>query len=856
MMRMRGMDPAPNASAVVLFGGARFTVLTPQMVRMELPRADGIFDDLPTLTVLNRRLPVPPFTVTPLNATAIRIQTSALAVTYDSAGVGPVSNACAAPQNDTDQTGGTRVPEYPNGLGVASQGACCTVCNQHPDCTAWVYAPGIPASQTNCWIMEDVEGTTGASGRVFGGRTSAFPPSALHVDFAVNGLPTRWTPGQTSTQNLNGTYSSLDCYSTPDQCLAEYWQGLGQGLLSRDGWYVHDDTAVARFVPNPLGGNWTWWNNSAVDAVDWYFMAYGTNYRQQLFDVAQVAGPITLPPQEALGTWWSRYYPYSQTQFISEVLEGYANFSIPLSIVVLDMDWHMEPTAAGCSSWGGYDFNTNLFPDPSGFIGWLHSSANTVGHPLRLLLNIHPQTGVDHCQARYPAMARALGIDPSTNETVPCDFGNPLFAQQLYQIYLNASPLAGVDWWWTDYGGCGGPADGSLLWNNYVFDSFLSTFSTRRPLVLSRYGGLGNHRYPIGFSGDTFQAFETLDFEIKTTPMAANVLFGYWSHDIGGFHNGTGCYGDSDPRNATGSEMLLRWLQFASVGAIFRTHCDHCERRIWEFPYFPQMRDAFLLRSALGPYIYTHARRAFDTGVALVHPMYYDSPAADEAYEYIGQYMFGENVVAAPIATTVDPVAGTVGQDVWLPAGTWSNWNGTQVFAGPVLTTGLAYGRQDIPLFARSGSLLPLAQAGDVTTNFAETLLWTVFPGAANASGSIYEDDGATVAYLSSAGATTSATYSTLSSSHTQLVVSPTVGSFAGMPATRSHGLQVRGVAASGRLPTSIVYQGQPLPQRTSAPGWFVVTDSHSLAQPLGSLVVLLGPTPVTATVVVDLYLS
>jgi hypothetical protein len=57
-------------------------------------------------------------------------------------------------------------------------------------------------------------------------------------------------------------------------------------------------------------------------------------------------------------------------------------------------------------------------------------------------------------------------------------------------------------------------------------------------LVLSRYGGLGTHRYGVGFSGDAPQSWLTLQFEIEMTPTASNVLFGYWSHDIGGFHNG------------------------------------------------------------------------------------------------------------------------------------------------------------------------------------------------------------------------------------------------------------------------------------------------------------------------------
>ena len=75
----------------------------------------------------------------------------------------------------------------------------------------------------------------------------------------------------------------------------------------------------------------------------------------------------------------------------------------------------------------------------------------------------------------------------------------------------------------------------------------------------------GNHRYPHGFSGDTFQHEVALYWEVKTTQTAANVLWGYLSHDIGGFHDGNGAPGDATPSNRTGAELLLRWIQFGAV---------------------------------------------------------------------------------------------------------------------------------------------------------------------------------------------------------------------------------------------------------------------------------------------------
>jgi alpha-glucosidase (family GH31 glycosyl hydrolase) len=114
----------------------------------------------------------------------------------------------------------------------------------------------------------------------------------------------------------------------------------------------------------------------------------------------------------------------------------------------------------------------------------------------------------------------------------------------------------GVNFWWTDYGGCAPPSPNllplvwsarcptahqfafdtqQLLWSNYVYDSALQATGVR-PLVLSRYGGIGNQRHGIGFKGDTQATWSTLKLQVAMTSTAANVLFGCWSLDLGGYN--------------------------------------------------------------------------------------------------------------------------------------------------------------------------------------------------------------------------------------------------------------------------------------------------------------------------------
>lgn len=715
------------------------------------------------------------------------------------------------------------------------------------------------------------------------GSPGGFSRESLAIELLARG--TVWRPGDAATGNLNGTLTSLDCYSTPDQCVAGYRAAPQLGLLSRDGWALIDDTATARFAAAPAGLDppIAWYNDTVTSAADWYFFGGAASYEAVLADYRAIAGPIALPPLSALGVWWSRYYAYSETQLVAEVLDGYASNKLPLNQLVCDMDWHIEPTDKTCPAWGGFTWNTSLFANPDNFTSWLASDATPQKHPLPLLLNVHPATGgVDHCQEQYAAVATAVGIDPSTKQNVECDLGNPKFVSALFGLVLNTGHLEGVSYWWTDYGGCGGPGQ-QLLWSNMVYDNNHRVTHKTRPLTLSRYGGLGNHRYAHGFSGDTFQSFSTLAYEIEMTPQASNVAFGWWSHDIGGFHSGTGCPGDGDPTNRTGSELLLRWLQFGAVAPVFRTHCNHCERRIWEFPYFPAMADAMRLRNALTPYTYTWGRAAYDTGVGLLRPMYYASPGVDAAYASgRSQYMFGGDVLAAPIGVpsqSAGPESAAGGPsgagdewrstpaDVWIPEGTFAAWNGTTgvagakgLFVGPTTVVGVTYGLGDIPLFARAGTVMPMKTMASVQTPSPDPLVWTVFPGAASGSGHAYEDDGLSLGYEQGENATLSASFTAVSTAGESaganagdvtmtVTLHPVRGTYAGMPASRGYEVHVR---CGGAAVSKVAVNGAAVPQGGGVPGWHVVTEAeHTLAAPAGTVVVDVGRAANTDTTTV-----
>ena len=119
-------------------------------------------------------------------------------------------------------------------------------------------------------------------------------------------------------------------------------------------------------------------------------------------------------------------------------------------------------------------------------------------------------------------------------------------------------------------------------------------------------------------------------------------------------------------------EMYIRWMQFGAFSPILRTHSTKdagLNKEPWVFADKERdiIRDIIKQRYSLAPYIYTMARHAYDTGVSLCRPMYYDYPDTKEAYSNRNEYMFGDNFLVYPITKPMNN--GVSEQNVWLPAG-------------------------------------------------------------------------------------------------------------------------------------------------------------------------------------------
>ena len=703
-------DPVADPAAVVSSGCFRATVLTDRVLRFEYSRS-GAFEDRATTVFVNRKLPVPKFTVASRNG-RLTIATSHVVASWDEGGAG-LSSLSAAPAN---------------------------------------------------------------------GSSAGFRG---------------WRYGDRDGENLLGTIRSLDelgptslnCTSNANITVHDEGLHCAWGLVSRSGWAVVDDSETWSLDASG------WWREPNKDDVDVYLFAHGFDYAGALKDYSKVAGRAAMPPRAAFGTWWTRWYNINAPETIG-IVEAYRSRELPLDVFVYDMDWHVKP------AWGAYSWDSNLFPDPSDVVkGYLKDTEGLV-----TLANLHDDDGVVEAEDAHAAMVAAMGLPASTGD-VPfriCDSSR--YAAALEDAVLAPLEAQGLDYWWIDWqqggrrGGCAGGAQNPTIWTNKIrATDHLRRGSSKRGLILARWGGLGSHRYPVGFSGDVKEVtWATLAYQPYFSATAANVAYGYWSHDV---------LGPSGASEAS-HELYTRWVQWAAFSGVFRSHdrglsagacagafpptvgsdaCGVVEPWRVPTPYFEANRAAMRRRAAMVPYIYTLARQLFDEGLGPLRPLYYEYPNEDAAYardEF--QYLFGPDLVVAPVVKPSTPGA-LATKRLWVPPGAWVEETSGRLFRGATFEN-RSYALAEIPVLVRAGAVLPSLprpRHGNSVGAAAKpytALILSVYPGADAGGATVYQDDGATTAYTQGASAFLVATYMRSKDGQSIVVTVATAGTFPELP--------------------------------------------------------------------------
>jgi len=623
------------------------------------------------------------------------------------------------------------------------------------DAPSW-FARNLTAHDTGYQVQRDgrtLAIDTGTIRLVYTNDGQSFNGSNLQAQIKTPGNTIAWNAGMEQSGNLGGAIRGLDRIRAAVP--------LAPGLLSRDGWYLLDDS-------NSVLAASDWYQDRPSDhGLDWYLFGYGLDYKAALKSLTTISGQIPLPRKTTMGAWYSRNWPYSQDEF-KQIVEEYHKNDFPLDNIVMDYGWHLK-------GWTGYTWNSELIPDPTSLLQWFHHQG------LAVTLNDHPDQSVLPTESMYANFMTAMGQRPASGRIIPFDAADKRYLDTFWQYTHEPLMRQGVGFWWLDFGKPPTPSmpslDGLAMLNQYYFK--MTDRDGKRGQSFSRWAGWGDQRNPIHFSGDADSSWNMLAFEVPFTSTSGNVGCFFWSHDTGGYRGG---------RN---EESYTRWCQFGALSAALRSHSagnPEMDRRPWKYPAWAtdSMRRSFHLRASLIPYVYTSAAQAVKDSVPFVRPLYIEHPAEEAAYHNGQEYYFGDNLLVAPITTPGQGANHLSWQHVWLPDGTWYQYLSGEKYTGPSNVIAAA-DIDEFPLFVRAGVPLPEQPYSERPTSAPlRNLVLRCFPGNDHQIGKsmLYEDDSISDDYKQGGSATTDLSYARDGNEIT-IRVAPTQGMYHGEVTSR-----------------------------------------------------------------------
>jgi alpha-glucosidase (family GH31 glycosyl hydrolase) len=613
----------------------------------------------------------------------------------------------------------------------------------------------------------------------------------LYRNFRLNRLDEK------DSTNLGGVVGSLDnCkgnkhYREQNDVSSPYTLNpIPEGILSRRGFTVLEHS------PDTL-----YFFKAGKPYSELYVMGYGNNYRQAFKDFYALTGETPMLPKWSLGFIYSRWKDYNEEDY-KRIVTRFRKEMIPLDAIILDMCWHID-------YWYGFRYDTSRFPDMKEFHRWTDS--------------VHLKTGFNHHagaiyykdpRVREFCSAAGINYDSALTAGLPWEPEekiiryNPVNRKHFktfYEMYLSRLMKDGLDFHWVD--------GESSIYSADLYHKFTSDFTRKRAVVMNRMQSnvLCNHRYPFGFSGDTFISWETMAYSLEADIKGGNNGV-YWSHDIGGYMpQGPGGYPPS-------GEIFARWLQLGAVSPILRVHAkkdlfwtppvgpgdfDQGSRLPWEWgdTVLNSARISIQLRYKLLPYIYTMSRIAHDEGIPLCRGLYIDYPASDSAYRY-DEFMFGSELLAAPILSPSKvPGAGSTDRSLWLPEGTWYDYFTRQAYSGN-REINISKTLFEFPLFVRAGSILPAAPYREYSGAPLDTLIILAYSPSESSANNfrLYEDDGESFSFEQNQYRWINLEY-TYEKDHThKIVIGKPEGTFKGEIERRAYRISVINTSKPGRL--------------------------------------------------------
>jgi alpha-D-xyloside xylohydrolase len=577
--------------------------------------------------------------------------------------------------------------------------------------------------------------------------------------------------GQNQEGRLDHRGQEVRCWSQYNAAGGESWcvpllvTNKGYGIL----WDNSSKTTI-----EPGFNEVTQWSSEVGDRVSFFVIA-GKDTDEIYSGYRLLTGATPLLPKGAYGFIQSKQR-YSTQDEVLAVAKGYRERHLPADVLVVDWFYYTKM--------GQMDFDSRYWPDPAAMNRELQSMG------FQTMISVWPRfvPGSRYYDqlAKNGWLIHLADGTPMTTNGLPenhtganIDTTNPDAGKFLWDAIHQNLIAKGFTSIWTDETEPDIPPNGAYLhvgpgteyFNVYplfhtaaVYDGMRRDMKTRA-LILARAAYTGAQRNgTIFWSSDISPTWDALKRQVPAGLDATASGLPYWCNDVGGFQGLPAVHHPArppliDPSDARGNvgdyddypELYVRWYEYGAFEPIFRTHGTRTYNEVWSYgkQAEPILEKYLRLRYQLMPYIYSLAWKSYSTGAPYTRALFMNFPSDPKVAGLGDEYMFGPALLVAPVTDQ-----GATSRPVYLPAGTdWYNyWTNEKLHGGQTIEADAPI--DTIPLFVKAGSILPLGEAVESTSQPQALAKIRIYPGS-DGDFALYQDDGTTYAYEKSGGQVT-----------------------------------------------------------------------------------------------------
>jgi alpha-D-xyloside xylohydrolase len=505
----------------------------------------------------------------------------------------------------------------------------------------------------------------------------------LTVSFESNENEKLYGMGQYQQEIMNIKNCSFELAHRNSQASIPFvLSSLGYGFL----WH---NPAIGRVS---FSKNKTEWYAESTKQMD-YWITAGDTPNEIVESYADVTGKVPMMPEYGLGFWQCKLRYYNQEQLL-EVAREYKRRNLPIDVIVCDF-FHWPKM-------GDFRFDEEFFPDPEAMVAELKEMG------IELMVSVWPQ--IDLQSENYDEMYRkGYLVKPEMGVNISMLFGgysnffdamNPKARKYVWEKCKKNYYDYGIKIFWLD--------EAEPEFSVYDFDNYryylgpnvqignmypqlysrtfyegMKAEGQQNIINLVRCAWVGSQRYgALVWSGDIHSSYEDFRKQICAGLHMGLCGIPWWTTDIGGFHGG-------DPENEDFRKLLVRWFQYGTFSPVMRLHGDRKpmtklyrkdgspnlftggNNEVWSFgeETYEILKKYMNIREKIRPYTRELMRQAHEKGTPVMRTMFYEFPDDETCWELKDQYMFGSDLLIAPIV-----YENMTSRKVYLPKGAvWPN---------------------------------------------------------------------------------------------------------------------------------------------------------------------------------------